>query len=139
MIGGTKGKAGYYNELVNYAVRFTYSGDYYHSAPWSVVDQGTTNVSHGCVNLAPEDAQIYYNLVIPGDPITIENSSKGGNWDDGWTEWFLSWSQYLAGSATHRAVEAGPNGSTFVSPSALSADPASTPVCTSAVGNYLAA
>jgi lipoprotein-anchoring transpeptidase ErfK/SrfK len=139
MIGGKKGTAGYYNELVNYAVRFTYSGDYYHSAPWSVVNQGTTNVSHGCVNLAPEDAQIYYDLAIPGDPITIEHSQKAGNWDDGWTEWFLSWSQYLAGSATHRAVEAGPSGSTFVSPSALSADAATAPLGTSGAGNYLAA
>ena len=122
MIGGTKGTSGYYNELVNWAVRFTYSGDYYHSAPWSVVDQGTTNVSHGCVNLAPEDAQIYYEMAIPGDPITITSSPKGGNWDDGWTEWFLGWSQYLHGSATHMAVEAGPDGSTFVSPSSLPSD-----------------
>jgi len=139
MIGGTKGKAGYYNELVNWAVRFTYSGDYYHSAPWSVVNQGTTNVSHGCVNLAPADAEIYYNLAIPGDPITIEASPKGGDWDNGWTEWFLSWSQYLAGSATHLAVEAGPQGSTFVSPSAVPADTGSTPLSTSATGNYFAA
>ena len=78
MIGGTKGTAGYYNELVNWAVRFTYSGDYYHSAPWSVVDQGTTNVSHGCVNLPPADAETYYQMAIPGDPITIESSPKSG-------------------------------------------------------------
>jgi lipoprotein-anchoring transpeptidase ErfK/SrfK len=138
MIGGTKGTASYYNELVNYAVRFTYSGDYYHSAPWSVVDQGTTNVSHGCVNLPPEDAQIYYNMAIPGDPITITSSPKGGDWDDGWTQWFLDWNQYLAGSATHMAVEAGPDGSTFVSPSSLPTDTATFPVGTSAQGNYLA-
>jgi lipoprotein-anchoring transpeptidase ErfK/SrfK len=138
MIGGTKGTASYYNELVNFAVRFTYSGDYYHSAPWSVVDQGTTNVSHGCVNLPPEDAQIYYNMAIPGDPITITSSTKGGNWDDGWTQWFLDWNQYLAGSATHMAVEAGPDGSTFVSPSSLPTDTATFPVGTSAQGNYLA-
>jgi lipoprotein-anchoring transpeptidase ErfK/SrfK len=138
MIGGTKGTAGYYNELVNYAVRFTYSGDYYHSAPWSVVDQGTTNVSHGCVNLPPEDAQIYYNMAIPGDPITITSSPQGGDWDDGWTQWFLDWNQYLQGSATHMAVEAGPSGSTFVSPSSLPSDTATFPVGTSAQGNYLA-
>ena len=138
MIGGTKGTAGYYNELVNWAVRFTYSGDYYHSAPWSVVDQGTTNVSHGCVNLPPEDAQIYYNMAIPGDPITITNSPKGGNWDDGWTQWFLGWSQFLQGSATHMAVEAGPSGSKFVSPSSLPADTATAPVGTSTAGNYFA-
>jgi lipoprotein-anchoring transpeptidase ErfK/SrfK len=137
MIGGTKGKPGYYNELVNWAVRFTYSGDYYHSAPWSVVDQGTTNVSHGCVNLPPNDAETYYNMAIPGDPITITGSSKAGNWDDGWTEWFLSWSQYLKGSATGMAVEAGPQGSSFVSPSAVPASTASSPLGTSVPGNYL--
>jgi lipoprotein-anchoring transpeptidase ErfK/SrfK len=137
MVGGTKGKPGYYNELVNYAVRFTFSGDYYHSAPWSVVDQGYSNVSHGCVNLPPADAQAYYNMAVPGDPITVINSSKGGNWDDGWTEWFLDWNQYLQGSATHKAVEAGPDGSKFVSPSSLPADTASIPISTSAPGNYL--
>ncbi len=139
MIGGTKGTASYYNELVYWAVRFTFSGDYYHSAPWSVVDQGFTNVSHGCVNLSPADAETYYQLAVPGDPITITNSTKAGDWDDGWTEWFLDWSQYLQGSATHMAVEAGPDGSTFVSPSSLPADTATTPVGTSAPDNYLAA
>ena len=138
MIGGKKGTPGYYNELVNYAVRFTFSGDYYHSAPWSVVNQGVSNVSHGCVNLPPEDAQIYYQMAIPGDPITITNSPKAGKWDDGWTEWFLGWNDYLRGSATHMAVEASPNGSKFVSPSSLPADTASTPVETAAASNYLA-
>jgi lipoprotein-anchoring transpeptidase ErfK/SrfK len=139
MIGGTKGTSGYYNELVNWAVRFTFSGDYYHSAPWSVINQGESNVSHGCVNLAPQDAQIYYNLAVPGDPITISSSSRAGNWDNGWTEWFLSWSQYLAGSATHLAVEAGPSGSTLVSPATLPADIATSPLGTSAPGNYFSA
>ena len=63
--GGAPGSAGYYDELVNYAVRFTFSGDYYHAAPWSVVNQGTTNVSHGCVNLPPEDAG---DLLQPDHP-----------------------------------------------------------------------
>jgi lipoprotein-anchoring transpeptidase ErfK/SrfK len=138
MIGGTKGKPGYYNELVNFAVRFTFSGDYYHAAPWSVVNQGFSNVSHGCVNLSPADAQTFYNMAVPGDPVTITGSPKAGNWDNGWTEWFLSWSQYLKGSATGMAVEAGPQGSTFVSPSALPADPGSIPQTTSQVGNYMA-
>jgi lipoprotein-anchoring transpeptidase ErfK/SrfK len=138
MIGGKKGTPAYYNELVNYAVRFTYSGDYYHSAPWSVVQQGTTNVSHGCVNLPPEDAQIYYALAVPGDPITITNSPKAGKWDDGWTQWFFGWSQYLQGSATHMAVEAGPRGSTFVRSSSLPADTATVPAGTSPASNYTA-
>ena len=102
--GGAPGSAGYYDELVNYAVRFTFSGDYYHSAPWSVVDQGTSNVSHGCVNLPPDAAETYYNMSIPGDPITVTDSTAAGKWDDGWTEWSLPWSQYLKGSALGQAV-----------------------------------
>ena len=136
--GGAPGSAGYYNELVNYAVRFTFSGDYYHSAPWSVVNQGTSNVSHGCVNLPPVAAQTYYNMSIPGDPITVTASTAAGKWGDGWTEWFLPWSQYLKGSALGQAVQAGPQGSTFVSPSSLPADTATAPLGTSASGNYYA-
>jgi L,D-transpeptidase catalytic domain len=136
--GGSPGSPGYYNELVNWAVRFTFSGDYYHSAPWSVIDQGSTNVSHGCVNLPPSDAETYYNLSIPGDPITVTNSTAAGKWDDGWTPWFLTWQQYLKGSALGEAVEASPQGSTFVAPSSLPADTATAPLHTSAAGNYYA-
>ena len=136
--GGPAGSSGHYDELVNYAVRFTFSGDYYHSAPWSVVNQGTSNVSHGCVNLPPLAAQTYYNISIPGDPITVTASTAAGKWDDGWTQWFLSWSQYLKGSATGEAVQAGPQGSTFVAPSSLLASTATVPLGTSATGNYYA-
>jgi hypothetical protein len=118
-------------------VRFTFSGDYYHSAPWSVVDQGTTNVSHGCVNLPPADAETYYKLAVPGDPITITGSPRPGTWDNGWTEWFLSWNQLLSGSALGEAVVAGPQGSVFVKPSTLRPNTAKTPVGTAMAGNNL--
>jgi lipoprotein-anchoring transpeptidase ErfK/SrfK len=136
--GGPAGSAGHYDELVNFAVRFTYSGSYYHSAPWSVGAQGITNVSHGCVNLPPAAAKTYYDMSIPGDPITVTASTAAGKWDDGWTQWFLSWSKYLKGSATGEAVQAGPQGSTLVSPSSLPASTASAPLGTSAAGNYFA-
>ncbi len=121
MVGGTPGTAGYYSELVPWSVRFTFSGDYYHDAPWSVDSQGNSNVSHGCVNLSPTDAETYYNLAVPGDPITITDSTKAGKWDDGWTEWFLTWPQYVKGSALGKAVKAGPDGSSFVDPSSVPA------------------
>ena len=127
-----------YSISVPWSVRFTFSGDYYHDAYWSVGQQGFENVSHGCVNLAPADAQAYYNLAVPGDPITIVGSPKGGTWDNGWTEWFLSWSQLLKGSALHQAVQAGPAGSTFVDPSSLPADIATAPLQTSRANNAAA-
>jgi hypothetical protein len=77
-------------------------------------------------------------MSIPGDPITITASTAAGKWDDGWTQWFLSWSKYLKGSATGEAVRAGPQGSTFVDPSSLPASTASAPLGTSATGNYFA-
>jgi lipoprotein-anchoring transpeptidase ErfK/SrfK len=138
MIGGTPGTAGYYNELVPWSVRFTFSGDYYHDAPWSVGSQGSSNVSHGCVNLSPADAQTYYNLAVPGDPITITGSTKAGKWDDGWTHWFLPWSQFVKGSALHEAVKAGPDGSTFVSAASVPAASGSSPLQAPPPDNWMA-
>ena len=123
---------------VPWSVRFTFSGDYYHDAYWSVGEQGFDNVSHGCVNLSPADAEIYYNLAVPGDPITIVGSPQSGTWDNGWTEWFLSWPQYLRGSALHDAVVAGPSGSSFVSPASLPASTAIAPLQTSPANNSAA-
>ena len=105
-----------YRIKVPWSVRFTWSGDYLHDAYWSVGEQGFTNVSHGCVNMAPADAEAYYKMEVPGDPVTVTGSPKAGVWDNGWTEWFLPWDKYLKGSALGEAVEAGPGGSTFVNP-----------------------
>jgi lipoprotein-anchoring transpeptidase ErfK/SrfK len=124
-----------YDLMVPWSVRFTWSGDYYHDAYWSVGEQGFENVSHGCVNLSPADAETYYNLAVPGDPITIKGSPKSGTWDNGWTQWFLSWPRYLRGSALHQAVRAGPDGSTFVSPSSLPPSTAKAPLQTAPAHN----
>lgn len=61
-----------YKLTVNYAVRVTWGGVYVHSAPWSVASQGNSNVSHGCINLSPDNASWYYNNVSIGDPIIIQ-------------------------------------------------------------------
>ncbi|VBA45944.1 L,D-transpeptidase [Mycobacterium pseudokansasii] len=55
----------------SYAVRVTWSGVYVHSAPWSVNSQGYANVSHGCINLSPDNAAWYFNTVNVGDPIEV--------------------------------------------------------------------
>jgi lipoprotein-anchoring transpeptidase ErfK/SrfK len=109
-----------YNLEVPWSVRFTWSGDYLHDAYWSVGEQGFINVSHGCVNMSPTDAEIYYKMAVPGDPVTITGSPRPGTWDNGWTMWFLPWKAWLRGTALHEVVLAGPRGSTFVSDSAAS-------------------
>ncbi|HTS95581.1 MAG TPA: Ig-like domain-containing protein [Streptosporangiaceae bacterium] len=127
-----------YNIEVPWSVRFTWSGDYLHDAFWSVGEQGFTNVSHGCVNMPPADAEIYYKMEVPGDPVTITGSPRAGTFDNGWTQWFLPWNRYLQGSALSEAVEAGPGGSTFVSPSAVPASTATSPLATADPRNWLA-
>jgi lipoprotein-anchoring transpeptidase ErfK/SrfK len=61
-----------YKLTVNYAVRITWGGVYVHSAPWSVGSQGYANVSHGCINLGPDNAAWYYNTVGIGDPVIVQ-------------------------------------------------------------------
>jgi lipoprotein-anchoring transpeptidase ErfK/SrfK len=125
-----------YDLLVPYAVRFTWSGVYIHAADWSVAQQGIVNVSHGCVNLSPAHAQTYYRLARPGDPVTVTGSPAAGTWGDGWTVWFWTWHRLLRGSALHKAVVAGPDGSRFVSPSSLGPWPPSSPLQGPEPGNY---
>lgn len=132
------GAPGYYDLKVPWSVRFTWSGDFLHDAYWSVGQQGSSDVSHGCVNMPPAAAQTYYQEEVPGDPVTITGSPLAGAAGDGWTDWFGSWQQVLAGSALHQAVQAGPSGSTFVSPDTLAADTATAPLGTSAANNSAA-
>ena len=120
---------------VPWSVEFTASGDFLHDAYWSVGVQGFANVSHGCVNMHPADAETYYKMETPGDPVTITGSPRPGIWDNGWTQWFLTWRQYLGGSALHQAVVAGPTGSTFVDPATLAASTATAPLQKSRRGN----
>lgn len=60
--------------LINgeYAVRITWGGVYVHSAPWSVGKQGYANVSHGCINLSPDNAAWYFDNVRKGDPVIVQ-------------------------------------------------------------------
>jgi lipoprotein-anchoring transpeptidase ErfK/SrfK len=61
-----------YKLNVDYAVRITNGGVYVHSAPWSTGSQGYANVSHGCINLSPDNAAWYFNQVSVGDPVIVQ-------------------------------------------------------------------
>ena len=65
--------AGGYDTTVDNGVRLSYDGIFIHSAPWSLADQGVRNVSHGCINLSPEDAAWYYDHTRNGDPFIVVN------------------------------------------------------------------
>jgi lipoprotein-anchoring transpeptidase ErfK/SrfK len=95
MTSSSYGGADYYDEIVHDAERLTNSGEYIHSAPWSVGDQGYRNVSHGCVNVSPENAAWLFTNTLIGDPVITSGTSRGmepGNgtgadWDIPWSSW----------------------------------------------------
>ncbi len=76
-----------YKLKVQDAVRIDNSGIFVHSAPWSVGDQGKRNVSHGCINLSPANAQWFYDNFGSGDPIVVKNSVGTYNQNDGAQDW----------------------------------------------------
>ncbi|MFG1859058.1 Ig-like domain-containing protein [Actinomadura geliboluensis] len=97
--GRKEGDPGYYKTVVNYAVRFSNSGEYVHSAPWSVGSQGSANVSHGCLNISPANAKWYYDIMQRGDIIKLTGSDREVEYDNGWSFWQLSFDKWREGSA----------------------------------------
>ncbi|WP_209916506.1 L,D-transpeptidase [Mycolicibacterium lutetiense] len=76
-----------YKLKVQNAVRIDNSGIFVHSAPWSVADQGKRNVSHGCLNLSPTNAQWFFDNFGSGDPVVVKNSVGIYNQPDGAQDW----------------------------------------------------
>jgi lipoprotein-anchoring transpeptidase ErfK/SrfK len=99
---------GGYRIAVKYAERLTWSGTFFHSAPWSVGQQGRVNVSHGCVNLAPAAAKWIYKNSLVGDPASISGTSRRVAQGNGWTVWDISWNEYIEGSALDSPVAPQP-------------------------------
>jgi lipoprotein-anchoring transpeptidase ErfK/SrfK len=90
-----------YRTPVEYAVRLSNNGEFVHAAPWSVAQQGNTNVSHGCINLSTDRAAWFFAFSQPGDIVEINNSigptlsaADGDIYD-----WAVPWDQWQAGSA----------------------------------------
>lgn len=98
--GVCQGQTGYYKETVNLDERISNDGEFVHSAPWSVGEQGSSNVSHGCVNLSPSNAQWFFDHFGIGDVVEITNS--GGPplpvWDT-YGDWEVPWATWQAGNA----------------------------------------
>ena len=98
-IGISPGDPEYYRLDVPYALRVTWSGEFVHSAPWSVGSQGRANVSHGCVGMAPSNAIWLFNRSTVGDIVKVVGSPRTLEPGNGYTDWNVSWEDWLAGSA----------------------------------------
>jgi lipoprotein-anchoring transpeptidase ErfK/SrfK len=88
-----------YRTDVQFAERLSWDGQFIHAAPWSVADQGRTNVSHGCVNVALDNGQWIYNWVKVGDPVIVTGTERRLGQGNGWTAWDLPWEEFVKGSA----------------------------------------
>ncbi|WP_131740721.1 L,D-transpeptidase, partial [Actinomadura roseirufa] len=98
----------YYKLKVRHAVQISSSGEYVHSAPWSVGAQGRENVSHGCVNAPPGFARWYYAGSLRGDVVTVTGTDRILEWTNGWGYWQLPWTRWVTGSALGHPVRTVP-------------------------------
>jgi lipoprotein-anchoring transpeptidase ErfK/SrfK len=98
-IGISPGDPEYYRLEVPYAMRVTWSGEFVHSAPWSVGSQGRANVSHGCVGMSPSNAIWLFNMSTVGDVVKVVGSPRSLEPGNGYTDWNVSWADWTAGSA----------------------------------------
>jgi len=86
-----------YDEIVDWSVRITRSGEYVHAAPWnSRIGQAST--SNGCTNLTVANAKWYYQFAQLGD--VLKYSNTGGkpmpSWD-GFGDWNVPWPVWQQG------------------------------------------
>ena len=66
---------GYTNSPEKWAVRISNNGEFIHANPASTGAQGSSNVTHGCVNLSLADAEAYFHSAIWGDPVEVTGTS----------------------------------------------------------------
>lgn len=89
---------GYVLDVQN-AQRYTWGGEFIHAAPWSVGDQGNTNVSHGCANVSDSAAAWLMKVTQVGDLVTVNGTEVELEPGNGWTAWNVSWDEFVKGSA----------------------------------------
>ncbi|GAA3114383.1 Ig-like domain-containing protein [Nonomuraea salmonea] len=99
--GREEGDPGYYDLMIDHAVRISDSGEYVHAKD-NVWAQGRANVSHGCVNARPDQAAWFYATSLRGDPVLITGTDRPLEWHNGWGFWQLPWEKWRQGSALPR-------------------------------------
>ncbi|MDZ4268590.1 MAG: Ig-like domain-containing protein, partial [Mycobacterium sp.] len=96
----TNPAAGYANSHQRFAVRISNNGEFIHANPASSGAQGNSNVTNGCINLSPGDAEQYFNTAIYGDPVEVTGTRLDLSYADGdiW-DWTVPWDEWTSMSA----------------------------------------
>ncbi|HUR51392.1 MAG TPA: Ig-like domain-containing protein [Mycobacteriales bacterium] len=96
----TSSPDGYYEKLP-WSVRISNAGAFVHANPATVRYQGSTNVSHGCVNASVRDAKWFYENSHLGDIVNVVHAAVGPvRWDAGMADWNYSWETWQKGNLT---------------------------------------
>ena len=98
-VGIPKGAPGYYKIDTKWNLRLTWTGEFIHSAPWSVNAQGTQNVSHGCTNMSPTNAAWMFTNSKMGDIVKFSGSSRAFQPTEGIGVWVYDFAGWKAQSA----------------------------------------
>ncbi|WP_395652961.1 Ig-like domain-containing protein [Phycicoccus elongatus] len=98
-VGIPEGSPGYYKVETKWNLRVTWTGEFLHSAPWSVDAQGTSNVSHGCTNMAPDNAEWMFNNSRAGDVVQVTGSGRTFQPTEGIGVWQYSFEDWKRQSA----------------------------------------
>ena len=89
-----------YRTPVDWATRMSYSGIFVHGAPWSVGDQGHTNVSNGCINIPDAEAKWFHDTQKRGDVVEVVNTvGPTLEGTDGLGDWNIPWETWKSGNA----------------------------------------
>ncbi|MFF8593716.1 Ig-like domain-containing protein [Streptomyces sp. NPDC015220] len=105
------GKPSYNIAAVPHAMRLTDSGTFIHGNYWGADSVfGKANTSHGCVGLkdvrggsdGKQPAAWFFDHSLIGDVVIVKNSDDKAKLapDNGFSDWNMPWSQWVAGSAT---------------------------------------
>ena len=91
---------GYTNVTEYWDVRISDNGEFIHQNQGTVGDQGSVNVSHGCINLSATNAEAYFKSALYGDPVEVTGTSvKLGAADGDLYDWTIPWDKWLKLSA----------------------------------------
>lgn len=90
----------YENVRERWAVRISNNGEFIHANPESLAAQGNTNVTNGCINLSPADAQAYFPTALYGDPVEVTGTRIPLSAADGDVyDWTIDWNTWKSLSA----------------------------------------
>ena len=90
---------GYCGIKEKWAVRINDNGEFIHENDKAIPFLGTQNISHGCINMGPADAEDYYKSALYGDPVEVTGTNSPMTPADSIFDWIYSYDEWKSFSA----------------------------------------